>query len=210
MTMWKVSNALCLSEDYEGKMNTEEMMKEGVGSIIDTRLQLPSDFLKRERKDLLAASIQYSHVPMDVNSIWPMNMIDRTCGWILGDISYGLKACIHQNVEQGNAEFLASLAMLKMGFTPEHSVHMVEESKKPMKLSEEQKHMLNSYAEISLQRMFNKEMDTSQFYMLLQDKMNQLTKPQTSEARLYDFLSVRTMGGPESSNGKKSCGCGVK
>lgn len=199
MGLWQVTSALCLTEDYEGKMDVGGLMQAGVGSVVDTRLVLPADYLKRERQELAAAGIYYISMPMDTASVWPMNLLDQVSSWALEDVTYGRKVCLHENVGQGNTDFLASLTMIKMGLLPKQAVDLVTASGRTPKMSDEQKYLLNAYAEIAVQRMFDHDMDRTQFYLLLQDRMDQAMKRQKTEARLYDFASRKPSA---------SCKCG--
>lgn len=202
MGLWKINNALCLSEDYDGKMDVEGLMKEGVGSIMDTRLRLPGDYLQRERKELMAAGIQYTSTPMDVNMVWPVNMMDQTCMYAMSDMSYGQKVVLHQNEGQGVVDVLAALCLVKMGMTPQQASEVVKASGRTVAMSQDQQHLLNAYAETIVYRMYNKDIDMSQFYALLQNKLEAMTQKTKSEARMYEFWGARQ------TQAKKGCGCG--
>ena len=210
MALWQVNNFLSLSEDYEGKIDVEGLIKSGVGSIIDIRLTLPPDYIKAERMRLMESQIMYGLMPLDKNIAGPFSLIEGVCRHVLMDMHYGIRVALHENVGQGNAGFLAAMTMMKMGFTPKYSVELLQASGKTWDLSDLQKKFLNTYGEYLVQSPYVH--DESEHMVLrrkMMQTMDEMEKGSTTAVSFSheDFLFKRNLNTRDFGTTKKECQC---
>lgn len=223
MGMYRVTNFLMLTEDYDGYMDIDGMMKNGIGAVIDLRTKLPDNYVSNERLGLARARIHYELMPFDKQGVGPFMWTQRICQSAMWTMADGFRVALHQNEGQSANGFIAMLSLAKMGLTPKAAMEMViesedmgapEEDKKGDDLSVDQKEFLNLYGEYMVQKPFfkdpNEEMVFIRKMMDMMDKEHSGANDQEKVAamlRTENFLLGKSTE-VRSHEKKPGCGCG--
>lgn len=204
----KVHNLLYLT--HRDRINPDEMVQNGVGSIVDFRLRLPEDYIKNERVGLQKAQMYYTLMPLDSGMAGPLSLVEglgRMIGW---DHESLTRVALHENENQNAAAFIATACMMSRGMTPKEAMGCVSNSGAKADMTDEQKSFLNLYGEYLVQRPFVK--DQSEIMVLKQQTIQKMQEASPSETKGFhqmaeaDFFIRR--GFDVKTPKKGGCGCG--